>query len=133
MRSEFRIVRREALRFRPRQLFARRRLPVLGFLVALGVAIERALEIAEGDDETRPAVLEAALEDVVLVKIVAGSCIDDFFPITPNAGIRRTGGLKRIYLYAWRIDPSGLLFIDISSEPRLGQTQKLDTCQRVET
>src|ERR1044071_632071 len=54
------------LRLRPCQLLARRRLPVLGFLIALGVAIERALEIAEGDDEARPAVPESAFEDVVL-------------------------------------------------------------------
>src|SRR5882757_179441 len=67
MPSGCRIVpKNRALRLRPRQLLARRRLPVLGFLITLGVAVERALEIAEGDDEARPAVLEAALEDVVL-------------------------------------------------------------------
>ena len=42
-----------------------RRLPALRLFVALGVAVEGALEIAEGDDETGPAVDEAPLEDVM--------------------------------------------------------------------
>src|SRR5262249_11497796 len=45
---------------------ARRRLPGLQLLVALGVAVERAFEIAERDDEAGPAVAIAALEHVVL-------------------------------------------------------------------
>ena len=57
---------RFALTFWLLQPLARRRLPVLLLLVALGVAVERALEIAERDHEARPAVLEAALGDVVL-------------------------------------------------------------------
>src|SRR5690242_1051842 len=45
---------------------ASRRLPALRFFVAFGVAIERAFEISEGDDEAGPAVDEAKLEDIVL-------------------------------------------------------------------
>src|SRR5262245_10955696 len=43
-----------------------RRLPALHLLVAFGVAVERAFEIAQRDDETRPAVDEPELEYVVL-------------------------------------------------------------------
>src|SRR6266849_4912140 len=56
------------LRFGPLQLLARRRSPGMGLLVALGVAIEGALEIAERDHEPGPAVLEAALDEIVLQK-----------------------------------------------------------------
>ena len=59
-------VRRGQWRFIPLDRLARRRLPALRLFVALGVAIERAFEISERDDEAGPAVDEAELEDVVL-------------------------------------------------------------------
>src|SRR5450830_728118 len=43
-----------------------RRLPALRFFVALGVAIERAFEVSERDDEAGPAVDEAELENIML-------------------------------------------------------------------
>src|SRR6185437_4999845 len=39
--------------------------PRLYFLIAFGVAVERAFEIAEGDHETGPAVDEATLENIM--------------------------------------------------------------------
>src|SRR5262245_21324714 len=44
--------------------FLRRCAPPLRLLVALGVAVERALEVRQRNDEAGPAVDEAALEDV---------------------------------------------------------------------
>src|SRR3984957_3841592 len=45
--------------------FADRRRPVLFILVALGVAVECAFEVAESDDEASPTVDKATLENVV--------------------------------------------------------------------
>src|SRR5580704_1220372 len=44
---------------------ARRRCPILVLLIALGVAVIGALEIAKGNDKTGPAVDEAAFENIV--------------------------------------------------------------------
>src|SRR5262245_9444258 len=44
----------------------RRRRPGLHLLVALGIAVEGAFEIAQSDDESRPAVAIAVLEQVML-------------------------------------------------------------------
>src|SRR5580692_4661033 len=46
--------------------FACGRCPVLLLFIALGVTIERALEVSECDDEAGPAIDETALENVVL-------------------------------------------------------------------
>jgi hypothetical protein len=45
---------------------ALRWLPVLRFLVALGILVKRALKISEGDDEVRPTVDQAELEYAML-------------------------------------------------------------------
>src|SRR5690348_9138501 len=46
--------------------FRLRRLPSLQFFITLRIAVERALEITEGDHEAGPPVEKSALEDVVL-------------------------------------------------------------------
>src|SRR5271166_701699 len=51
-----------------RQRLARRRRPVLRRLIALGIAVKRALEIAEGNHEAGPAVDEAEFENIMLQK-----------------------------------------------------------------
>src|SRR6516162_417324 len=50
----------------PQQRLARRRGPALALLVGFGVAIKRAFEIAQRDDEAGPAVAIAALEQEML-------------------------------------------------------------------
>src|SRR3981081_2161383 len=55
-------------RIRPPQRGARRRRPCFHVLVAFGVAVKCAFEISQRDDETRPAVAIAVLEQVVLEK-----------------------------------------------------------------
>ena len=67
----------------------------------------------------------------MLVKIIGRADIENFSPITANNGIRRRGGLQRIDQFAKRIDLSGVLLIDMNSEARFGQTEKLDSRQRV--
>src|SRR5665213_4463361 len=47
---------------------ARRRLPALRLLIALGVAVERALEISQRDDEARPAVDKTQFENIMFEK-----------------------------------------------------------------
>src|SRR4051812_18891318 len=76
-------------------VFFRWRAPALRFLVTLCVAVERALEVGERDDEAGPAVDEAALENVE-----PDECPQAMSERTPHGGalarlrLRAEGGVE---------------------------------------